>query len=165
LYAAKVGGQKQNIPNSVLHTYLGDGPPQIGAVFTVSPPYVCYASLFCAKLLIVPRLDFNMEEMLTLRQEGWSLLALAKKYNRCHATILYHCKRRGVSAPQLKVIHNSFVHFYTEPIPEKQSKPGDKYLDLIDEPQNNGKSYRQYYKESLAREIEHGYEKKYKKWR
>jgi len=103
--------------------------------------------------------------MLTLRKEGWSLLALARKYNRNHATILYHCKRRNVRPQVLKVLQRSLIVFHTKPIPKKQAKPGDKYLDLIDEKVGPTKSYRQYKKESLERTVERKYEDTYGKFR
>lgn len=120
---------------------------------------------FCIRLLIVPRLDFNMEEMLTLRKAGWSSTRLGARYNKDHVTILYHCKKHNVRPQIPKIIHVQAIVFHTKPIPKRQAKPGDKYLDLIDEKVGPTKSYKQYKKESLERAVERKYEDTYGKFR
>jgi hypothetical protein len=123
---------------------------------------------FCATLLIVKpyikRLDYDIQEMLQLRREGWSLLRLALKFNRSHCTILYHCKRNAVEPEQPRQRTPKFfvptrVGIFKKRI--KVRKPGDKYLDLIDEPVQKGKSYKEYLAESLKRSVERDYYTKF----
>lgn len=42
------------------------------------------------------RVDWDVQEMLRLRQEGWSYHRLGSKYGRDHSTIMYHCLREGL---------------------------------------------------------------------
>lgn len=134
---------------------------------------------FCIRLLIVKpyvkRIDYDIQEMLQLRREGWSLLRLALKFNRSHCTVLYHCKRNGVEPEQPRVkLPKFFIQNRASSFKKKIKvrKPGDKYLDLIDEPVQQGKSYKEYVAESLQRAAERDYSQRFgeayhmpKEWR
>lgn len=138
--------------------------PQGGAAQQLSPHFDYKAIVLCTTLLIVKpyikRLDYDIQEMLQLRREGWSLLRLALKFNRSHCTVLYHCKRNGVEPEQQRIKIPKFL-VHTRPSSFKRRikirKPGDKYLDLIDEPVQQGKSYKEYLAESLQRKAERDY--------
>lgn len=94
-------------------------------------------------------MDFDLEEMLTLRAQGWSTIALGIRYNKDHTTIVYHCKKNGVKSVERprRLLDPEII----EPILPR-IKVCDKYANLFDEPMNRGKTYKQYLEESRARQ-------------
>jgi hypothetical protein len=50
------------------------------------------------------RNTFDVQEMLTLRLDGWTLAALGRKYNVDHTTIIYHCQKHSIH-PIMPLLH------------------------------------------------------------
>lgn len=94
-------------------------------------------------------MDFNLQEMLTLRAQGWSTIALGIRYKKDHTTIVYHCKKHGVVALDRSRSKNSLQSL---PIIVEKVRICDKYANLFDEPRNPGKTYKQYVHEQTMRQ-------------
>lgn len=92
-------------------------------------------------------MNFDLQEMLVLRRQGWSTVALGARYNKDHTTIVYHCRKAGL-------IH-TVMHITTTSTMLKAAQlaalPSEERI-------NPGKSYRQYLAESLKRDTERHYQ-------
>lgn len=89
----------------------------------------------------------KLQEMLSLRSQGWSYLALAHKFKTYdHAAIRYHCMRHNLPKKVIiQVSYQSYVPKISNILQE--SLP---YL-LSEEEINPGKSYKQYLLEASKR--------------
>lgn len=113
-------------------------------------------------------IDFDLNEMLSLRVLGWSSLRLGQKYRKDHSTILYHCKRHkafpgGVEPKQVEV-EAKRIWKAPKPAPEapKRLPRPYKYAHLLEEKINPGKaSYADYEAEAMKRPAESAYRKVY----
>jgi hypothetical protein len=95
-------------------------------------------------------MDFNLEEMLLLRAQGWSTIALGNRYQKDHTTIVYHCKKHGVSVPP-RITESGTLPIKEVSAPARLPSR-DKYAYAYEEPINNGKSYKEYLREQKMRE-------------
>lgn len=115
-------------------------------------------------------LDYDVEELLQLRREGWTFQKLAARYDRNHTTVRFQCRKHNVkpmvSFPFRTASSYAFIKRVRQRRPDTR-KPilADKYIDLMDEAIGPSKSYREYKKEALQRPIEKKYEATYGKWR
>lgn len=87
----------------------------------------------------------TLSEMLKLRQQGWSLKALAHKYNCDHTSVRKACIRNGV-APKVIITHKQIVPFSIAIFRINY------YIDWNGERVSRGKSYRQYVRATRERE-------------
>lgn len=79
-----------------------------------------------------------LEEMLALRREGWSITALAQKYN-CNFTSVWHqCKKHDIRPLRITIRLT-------------QTPQNPVYEDFNGETLNKGKSYKEYLKEEEER--------------
>lgn len=100
------------------------------------------------------RMDFDLQEMLKLRSEGWSTVALGRKYQKDHTTVTYHCRKHGIGPgvhiPATDEIRAAeAIVVAKEAIPEV--KPPHKYQHIIDEPICRGHTYAEYIEIARAR--------------
>lgn len=79
----------------------------------------------------------TLHEMLTLRQQGWSLKALAHRYNCDHTSIRKACIRNGI-APKVVITHKQVIPFSIAIFRIHY------YIDWNGERVSRGKTYRQY---------------------
>lgn len=99
-------------------------------------------------------MDFDIDEMLLLRAQGWSTIALGRKYNKDHTTILYHCKKHGV----MVLVYKRHTKESAEEEQEEYFPPMQpvapkviKYAYILEERRNPGKSYKEYVAEQKRR--------------
>lgn len=91
----------------------------------------------------------NLQEMLTLYEDGWSSVALGRKYGCDHTSILYQVKKHGITQRRVRVGITETKNVLYYPVPHKKEK--GKYDHLIEESINPGKSYREYVEENKQR--------------
>lgn len=102
---------------------------------------------------------FNIEEMLQLRSEGWTTVALGLRYGKDHTTIVYHCLKHGVvSKPNVVTREREAQVEPEEPVMVIPPSKPHKYDYIFNEAKNPGKMYSQYLKESLGRPVERKYQ-------
>ena len=90
----------------------------------------------------------TLEEMLSLRKQGWSYNRLGLKYDRDHTTIIYWCQKMGVSPATHDKIKISRAVITMKQKTIVQSVISPKYKeDKI----NEGKSYQEYLQEEMKR--------------
>lgn len=89
------------------------------------------------------RMDFDLPEMLQLRRQGWSTVALGKRYNKDHTTITYHCLKHGIILSKLRSKQPEMDEEFEIVMPVRE-RIVDKYAYIYNEQRNVGKSYRQY---------------------
>lgn len=80
-----------------------------------------------------------LEEMLSLREEGWAYNQLARKYNVDHTSIRYHCIKAGLA--DIVVVRRLPL------LPAIKKKPNSKKVHPIlrtKESINRGKTYLEY---------------------
>lgn len=104
--------------------------------------------------------SFDIQEMLHYRSLGMGFSELGRKYGKDHTTIIYHCKRYGVTPavapPDLGTLE--VVPSYEPPPPREKYK----YQHLLEEEDlNPGKTYKQYLAEALKRPVEKRYHEIY----
>lgn len=98
----------------------------------------------------------KLQEMLELRGNGWSLPALARRYNVYdHAAIQYHCKRHGVylgheNKKNLKVFYHS-----RQPVIRNIIATVLVWWLPETERVNPGKTYKEYVQEYNAKHADH----------
>jgi hypothetical protein len=90
-----------------------------------------------------------LKEMLVLYEEGWSMPALAKKYNCHHTSILHQLSKHGI--PSRTRVRIPFFKTEKRNVIYYPPKVAGKYDTLLAEKTNPGKSYAQYRKEAAAR--------------
>lgn len=94
--------------------------------------------------------DGLLYEMLELRRQGMSFPQIAKRYDKDHTTIMYHCKKHHVYPNCPPLIYEEFLTPKKKPEPI----PGPKYARIIFEEVNMGKaSYEEYVKAEDMRKI------------
>lgn len=77
------------------------------------------------------RVDWDVQEMLRLRQEGWSYPRLGSKYGRDHTTIMYHCLREGLVGIHAQKKAKDYVVAVPKPDVEKKRRLEEsKRLDI-----------------------------------
>lgn len=135
----------------------------------------------------ISRMNYDLEEMLELRRQGWTTPALGARYGKDHTTILHHCRKHGVEPPARsgaatkQVIPGICAHCEKEIENHRRKKfcsrdcliasfakpvkwqpkihvPSHKYIHIIDEPeQTRGHDYSWYLDQAKKRSIEADY--------
>lgn len=96
-----------------------------------------------------PPYTFDVNEMLVLRSQGMSYTALGRKYGKDHTTIMYHCRRFGITPPRKPLAYKR-EKVYIDPayIPP----PPHKYDSIWNEKINPGHSYKYLLKKARERD-------------
>ncbi len=102
--------------------------------------------------------NFDLQRMITLRVDGWSYSALGREFQKDHTTIMYHCRRLGLSGAPLRKV--KVPEIFSLVVKRPPSQP-PKYALLLETPLNPGKTYKEYLEEALRRPIERRYHKIY----
>lgn len=125
------------------------------------------------------RMDYDIEEMFSLRRAGWSYSALGRKYGKDHTTIMYHCNEHGV-VPEVPVkpfrnpvrafvkalekrrpfVWDKETKKFIDPSQAKIEPPApkvDKYAEIISPKTKKPRSYASLLKEAMRRPAERHY--------
>jgi len=91
---------------------------------------------------------FDILEMLSLRENGWSYSSLGRRYHKDHTTIIYHCQKWNVYKlpPQPPPILDE--EDIAPPLPPVRLY---KYDYILNEPVCKGKRYHEYLAEMEER--------------
>lgn len=96
----------------------------------------------------------DLQKILELHREGMSSGNIGKKFNRDHSTIIYHLKKFraiGVLETNTNVTMRvrNYKGIYIPPkVPGLYENQTYRYKEILEEPKNPGKSYKQYLKEA-----------------
>lgn len=87
------------------------------------------------------RVDWDVQEMLRLRQEGWSYPRLGSKYGRDHTTIMYHCLREGLVGIHAQKKERESRKISREPERKVRVVPDTSFLEEMFELRRQGWNY------------------------
>ena len=92
----------------------------------------------------------TLEEMLSLRRQGWTYEQLAERYHVDKSSIYHWCVVFGLDGKIIRIVRDFYRN--VEGIPTKITIQEDIWVeDVVEGRVNKGKSYKEYLRESQLR--------------